>query len=163
MNKFFFLRISSVIVVLAATTALAQTARVDYVFDGDTIAAVLSGKIVRVRLCGIDAPEKEQKSGQAAKRQLAELLMHKNIRLEIITTDKYGRAIANIFADEKNINLSMIENGAAWLYRRYAGQCWRPETLQYAVALENQARQSRRGLWRFTAPIPPWQFRALTR
>ena len=92
-----------------------QTATVARVIDGDTII-LNSGE--RVRLLGINSPEitHKEKYSLEAKRYLKNLVENKTVKLEEEGTDRYGRTLAYIFFENKNINKIMIENGLANLY-----------------------------------------------
>ena len=133
------------------------------VSDGDTVtvrSADQTGPQFRVRLRGIDAPEKAQPFGQRAKDLLSELVFGKAARLVIYENDRYGRAVADIHVEragaEVLVNLEMIRQGMAWHYARYDK---RPEF----AAAEREARAARRGLWADANPTPPWDWRRAPR
>ncbi len=122
-----------------------------YVQDGDTFK--LSDNETRVRLWGIDAPEKGQAYADEARDRLKELCEGKTVRMEIKSTDRYGRKVAIIWLDRKNINLQMVKEGLAWHYAHYA-----PDAKDLAAA-EKAARKARRGLWKDKNPVNPYDFR----
>ena len=106
----------------------------------------------KIRLYGIDAPEKSQAFGAASKHHLSSLVFGKDVRVKYKSRDKYGRILGTVYVDGKDVNLEMIRAGLAWHYKRF------DSTPAYAAA-ESEARQNRRGLWSDPNPIPPEQFR----
>lgn len=137
---------------LFAGTAFAE--RVLRVADGDTIVVRgEDGKNMRVRLWGIDDPERDQPFGDAARDRLRTLVEGKDVRLDVRDRDAYGRAVAVVFLGDEDVCLRQIEEGFAWHYRRYA-----PHARAYAEA-EKRARAERRGLWADADPVPPWEWR----
>lgn len=125
------------------------------VHDGDTLT-LLDAKQVqnKVRLYGIDAPEKKQPFGPKAKVMLSELVFDKDVRVEVVVPqDRYGRAIGKVYVGEVYVNQALIERGAAWWYERYA-----PKDFSLRDA-EVKAREGKLGLWVKESPTPPWQWR----
>ena len=108
----------------------------------------------RVRLAEIDAPEKKQPFGSKAKAALSELVAGQMITVEQVDKDRYGRLVANLYADGKWVNAEMVRSGDAWVYRQYAKT---PELFQ----LEEEAREGKRGLWALPEQerTPPWEWR----
>lgn len=124
------------------------------VSDGDTLILTQPGRQeITIRLHGIDAPEKAQDYGKAAQERLSELVSGKTIRVVTRSTDRYGRVIARVYRDELDINLTLVQEGCAWHYVRYA-----PHALELAEA-ETLACAGKAGLWQNPAPIPPWEYR----
>ncbi len=103
--------------------------------DGDTIT-VLDGNFrqITIRLAGIDAPEKRQDFGMAAKEFLARMVFEKKVTIEASKTDKYGRTIGKIFLNGKDINLAMIEAGFAWHYNEYKYEQSKDDRQRYAAS-----------------------------
>jgi micrococcal nuclease len=137
------------------------SARVIAVLDGDTVLILrqlpASGERrargpVKIRLAEIDAPEKEQAYGASSHNALAEMVLHKQIRVHIVAVDKYGRSVAQLVVDGLSVNEEMVRRGMAWEYSRFHSD-------RSFIALEAEARQSRRGLWAQRDPTPPWQWR----
>ncbi len=126
-----------------------------YVQDGDTFK--LPDNETRVRLWGIDAPEKGQPYADEARARLKKLCEGKAVRLEIKDTDQYGRKVAVVWMGKKNINLQMVKEGLAWHYSYYA-----PEAKDLAAA-EKAARKARKGLWQDDTPVNPYDFRKASR
>lgn len=126
-----------------------------YVQDGDTFK--LPDNKTRVRLWGIDAPEKGQAYADESRARLKELCEGKAVRLEIKDTDQYGRKVAIVWLGKKNINLQMVEEGLAWHYAYFA-----PDAKDLAAA-EKAARKAHKGLWQDKNPINPYDFRKQSR
>jgi micrococcal nuclease len=130
------------------------TGRVVAVADGDTIT-VMRGLIgQKVRLDGIDAPERKQDYGNRARQFVGSRAFGKTVMVSSSGTDKYGRMIGVVsFPDQTILNHEIVRNGFAWWYRKYASD---DRTLE---RLESEARTERRGLWSQPNPTPPWEFR----
>lgn len=133
------------------------SARVVAVLDGDTVLVQRGSRNrqpVKVRLAGIDAPEKEQAYGMASKQSLSELVLKQQVRVSVQATDDYGRLVAELVADGRSVNEEQVRRGMAWEYSRFRGN-------RHYLALQNEARQARRGLWAQPEPMPPQQWRKL--
>jgi endonuclease YncB( thermonuclease family) len=125
--------------------------------DGDTIRVRHAGKALTVRLACIDAPETAQGTyGQQARSYLQQRLpVGREVRLEIKTTDRYGRSVAEVISDI-NINLALVEDGQAFAYRQYLSGC---DAKEYLDA-EYRASRRRFGVWQVEGGITrPWDFR----
>ena len=122
--------------------------------DGDSFTLLTDGnKQVRIRLHGIDSPEKGQDFGTAARQKLSGLIFGKQLRIEEKDRDRYGRTVAIVYAGGiRSVNEQMLQAGLAWHYRQYDQN---PEWER----LEKAARQNRAGLWSQPDPTPPWLFR----
>jgi micrococcal nuclease len=130
-----------------------QTGLVVKIVDGDTFDMLTKEKTtMRIRMNGIDCPERKQAFYQSAKNALAGYIFNKDVKLVISGRDRNKRIIATVYYDGTNINLAMIQNGYAWHYKKYSS-----DTV-YAKA-EQQARIAKKGLWRIDHPIAPWDFR----
>lgn len=129
------------------------TGHVIRVTDGDTVTIVEKNNSVRqgrfrIRLYGIDAPEKKQPFGEKAKETLEKIIYLQTVRVEFYEIDRYGRIIGTIYLAEQNINLKMLASGMAWHYKQYS------QDKEYSEA-EAKARAEKTGLWLDDAPIPP--------
>jgi endonuclease YncB( thermonuclease family) len=125
--------------------------------DGDTIRVRQDRRTVTVRLACIDAPETAQNPyGQQARRYLQQLLpIASEVSLDVKSTDRYGRLVAEVFSGV-NINLKLVEDGKAFAYRQYLGGCNAKEYLD----AENRATRRRMGVWQIPGGITrPWDFR----
>ncbi len=124
------------------------------VLDGDTIEILHNGRAERVRLNGIDCPEKEQAFGKVAKQYTSTLVFGKDVTATPLGLDRYGRTIGEVtFSDGRSLNRELVRAGLAWWYRKYAPG---DAVLQ---RLEAEAREVKRGLWADSSPIPPWEWR----
>lgn len=124
------------------------------VIDGDTIDVLHNGKGDRIRLNGIDCPEKGQAFGQKAKHATASLVFDKEVTIQTHGKDKYGRTIADVLLpDGMNLNQELVKQGWCWWYRKYAPG----DTV--LEGLEKEAREARKGLWADPSPVPPWVWR----
>jgi micrococcal nuclease len=139
--------------VAAATAVLAG--KVTRVIDGDTIDVLLSSGPIRVRLHGIDAPERDQPGGSAATEWLTKQLRDQQVMLEPVSQDRYERMVAVVHLRNRNINRELVQRGHAWAYRQYLrrgdGEL---------CALEDRARRARLGLWAAPPAHAPWEHRA---
>ena len=133
--------------------------RVVGVTDGDTVTVLDSSNTQhKVRLAGIDAPEKKQAFGLASKQNLSNLVYGKTVTIETSKRDRYQREVGKVIINGRDANLKQIEAGLAWHYKKYANEQSSADQQTYAAA-EVQAQQGRRGLWNEANPTPPWDFR----
>jgi len=131
--------------------------RVVKVSDGDTITVLDSSKTQhKIRLQGIDAPEKKQAFGNASRKFLAGLVANREVRVAWSKRDRYQRILGTVFVDGKDANLEMLKAGMAWHYKKY------DSTPTYAQA-ESEARAAKRGLWQDKNPTEPEAFRKAKR
>lgn len=147
-------KILTVFLVLSCTPAEEQVGRVVKVIDGDTFDLLTkSNQKIRVRLFGIDAPERGQTFNVKAKEYTASLLAGKDVRLVVNRKDQYGRIVADVYlTDGTHVNAQIIKAGFAWHYKTYNDD---PALAQ----LEIEARKKRIGLWQDAHPQPPWEYR----
>jgi endonuclease YncB( thermonuclease family) len=131
--------------------------RVVTVLDGDTLDVLVDQRPVRVRLWGIDAPEKDQAFGQKSKESLSTCAFGRPVAVTVRGKDRYDRALGTVFAGAIDCNRRQVHAGMAWWYQKYA-----PQAADLA-ADEARARNARVGLWVDPAPVPPWAFRAAKR
>jgi len=145
----------ALLVVLGMQSLSAQFSvegRVISITDGDTFNLRIGEKNFRVRLHGVDAPERGQAYGTKARDFLADGIAGKTVTLVVRDIDRYGRMIAEVFTGTTNWNLELLRAGFAWHYTQY------DKSAAYAAA-EQTARQLRRGLWVEREPVAPWDFR----
>lgn len=127
------------------------------VIDGDTIELLLikSFKFAKIRLDGIDCPEKGQPYYEEAITYTSYLCLHKQVRVIKHDIDKYGRLIADIILpDGENLSEELVSAGLAWWYYLYSDDL-------ILKKLESEAKNARKGLWFQSNPIPPWEFRKM--
>ncbi len=126
------------------------------VTDGDTIQVLTADKKqVKIRLYGIDAPEKRQAHGKTARLYLAAHVAENDVEIEPITKDRYGRTVAIVKVGKSNICKVMVWGGYAWVYKKY---CKKPFCEQWEK-VEAEARAKKRGQWQDKKPVPPWEWR----
>ncbi len=142
--------------ILLASAAIAAdfTGPVVSILDGDTIEVLHNQHTERIRLNGIDCPEKGQAYGKRAKQAASDLVFGKEVTLRTFGKDKYGRTIADVLLpDGINVNQELVKDGWCWWYKKYA-----PESV-ILEELERGARASGLGLWADPHPVPPWEWR----
>jgi len=149
----------AMLLTLAATPAAAWSGKVVGVTDGDDLKVLRvvddMKKEVKIRLYGIDAPEKKQAFGTQAKKANSDLAFGKVVEVSEVDTDRYGRTVADVtLPDKTSLNMRLVYSGMAWWYRKYAPK---DKTLE---KLEAEARKAKRGLWQDPDPTPPWKWRA---
>ncbi len=123
--------------------------------DGDTFKLLTQDStLIRVRLANIDCPERKQAFSKRAKQFVSEAIFSKTVTLEVLSKDRYGRFIANVFYDDRrNLSKALLKAGLAWHYIKYSND----DSLQ---ALEDKARTDQKGLWADAHAIAPWQWRS---
>lgn len=134
--------------------------KVTSVLDGDTIEVLKDGKAIRIRLNGIDSPEKSQAYGMKAKEFTSDMLFGKTVRVFGKENDRYGRLIADIYIDAANTsgeygawyNKVIVVSGYAWHYKAYSKDA-------ELDAAEQTARRMKMGLWQLASPVAPWDYR----
>ncbi len=123
------------------------------VLDGDTIEVLHDGSPERIRLTGIDCPEKSQAFGMRAKQFTSTLVWGQNVTVSSDATDRYGRTIGEVLLpDGRDVNAELVRAGYAWWYRKYSSD-------QRLAQLERTARAERVGIWSAEDPLPPWEYR----
>lgn len=122
------------------------------VSDGDTITVLHDLTPEKIRLNGIDCPEKKQDFGQRAKQFTSALVFAKQVKVTYQKRERYGRILGNVSIQGKDLSEELVRAGMAWHYRQYSKDAHLQE-------LEDEAFEARRGLWSMPDPTPPWQFR----
>ncbi len=127
--------------------------KVIHISDGDTLKIRTDdGRNLKIRLAEIDTPEKGQPYGTKAKKALAALVFNKQARVVEVAKDRYGRTVGRVYVGNLDVNAELVRQGYAWVYRKYAKD-------KSLYRWEEEARESRRGLWASDHPIPPWEWR----
>ncbi|MDI3321225.1 thermonuclease family protein [Pinibacter soli] len=146
----------SFLLIIFTFNVSAQTlkGKVVKVSDGDTITILDSLHLqIKIRLYGIDCPEKKQDYGTVAKKFTADKCFSKLIIVESKGKDKYGRTLGIvILPDRSQLNLLLLESGLAWHYKAF------DKSKRYADA-EVKAKKQKQGLWAVKHPVAPWEFR----
>lgn len=140
------------IIIMLSASIQAHAEKVKSIVDGNTMTIVLDDQPVLLRLAHIDAPEKKQAYGEAARKSLAELCLGKNAVLHNKQLDYSGTLVAVVQCDGNEANRLQVERGLAWVDPKHNNDLSLP-------ALEAMARRDRRGLWSDDDPVPPWKFR----
>jgi len=129
------------------------------VADGDTITILDNTNTQhKIRLTGIDAPEKRQAFGNVSKQSLADMVAGQSVAVEWVKADKYGRKLGKVLLAGLDCNLVQVKRGLAWHYKQYQREQSPTDQQSYAAA-EIEARAAKLGLWRDADPVPPWEFR----
>ena len=133
--------------------------KVVHVADGDTITVLdATNTQHKIRLQGIDAPEKAQAFGQKSKQSLHRLVHSKQVTIEFQKKDKYGRTVGKVVLNGLDVCLEQIKLGMAWHYKQYESEQPKEERETYAQS-ELAARSMAVGIWKDKNPTPPWEFR----
>jgi micrococcal nuclease len=148
----YLIRLLLVILPLTGWTQL--SGKVVSVADGDTFTMLVNNGQIRIRLHGIDCPEKGQDFSNVAKEFLSEYVFDKVVTVRIMDTDRYGRTIGMVTINGVNVNEKLLEAGLAWHYKTYDKN---PEWAR----MEQEARTKRKGLWVQSNAIPPWEYRRM--
>ena len=127
------------------------------VHDGDTIRVRQGNRTERIRFACIDAPELKQSLGKQSRDHLKGIIAQGGDRvgLNLITTDRYGRQVAEVFVDDELVQSQQISQGMAYVYHKYLSDCPSADAVQQA---EQQAKQQKVGVWMGNRQ-PPWVFR----
>jgi endonuclease YncB( thermonuclease family) len=129
------------------------------VADGDSITVLDANNTQhKIRLAGIDAPERRQAFGNVSTQSLAEQVAGQFVVVEWDKVDRYGRKVGKVLLAGRDRNLEQIKRGLAWHYKQYQREQSPTDQQAYAAA-EADARAARLGLWRDPEQVPPWGFR----
>ena len=159
----------ALIVTFGPAGAEVLTGHVVGVTDGDTITVLDAAKVQhKIRVAGIDAPEKKQAFGQVSKENLSRLVFEKEVDIEWTKLDRYKRIVGKVLVASPNCasacsrsfdaGLSQVSAGLAWWYRKYAKEQPADDLPKYEKA-ELGAQSRHQGLWGDKSPIAPWDWR----
>ncbi len=148
------LLIIPIFLLIACAVQANITGKVVSVADGDTITILHNKKQYRIRLYGIDCPEKKQAYGTKAKQFTSDLIFGKVVRIVETERDRHGRTVGVVYVGDRCVNEALLKSGYAWVNSQYCKKCkaW--------IKFEENARKNKRGLWADKNPIPPWEFRS---
>lgn len=153
------LTICSLLLLGGALNAATLQGKVIGVADGDTVTLLDAQKNQhKIRLQGIDAPEKAQAFGNKSKQSLHEMVHGKEVTVDFQKKDKYGRTVGKVLVNNTDVCLEQIKRGMAWHYKQYANE-QAPEDRDIYAQSELTARSQSVGLWKDKSPTPPWSFR----
>ncbi len=130
-----------------------STAKHVGVIDGDTIEVLRDGKAQRIRLDGIDCPEKGDDFSNKAKQFTSSLVFGKVVEVRGKEYDRYNRLVARVLVDGQDISVALAQAGLAWHYTKYSSD-------PVLARAENVARSAEIGVWSLPNPAPPWELRA---
>ncbi len=131
------------------------TGKVVGVADGDTITVLQDRTQYKIRLYGIDTPEKSQDFGNRAKQFVSDMVFGKQVRVVQKDKDRYGRVVGMVYVGSTCVNQEIVRAGFAWVYRQYC----KDEICRDWSDLEAHAKASKIGLWSHPDPVPPWDYR----
>ena len=129
------------------------------VSDGDTLSVQkvengkFVGEVMKIRMFGIDAPEKTQDYGIESKQALEKLVNGKILEIEEKNRDRYGRTVAVVYVNGKNVNEEMVKNGNAWWYQEYDKKDTKMQ------AYQENAKKNKLGLFGKRGYVEPWNYR----
>jgi endonuclease YncB( thermonuclease family) len=128
-------------------------AKVKRVIDGDSILVVDSNDMeFEAQLEGIDAPEMKQEFGKESLEALTKMLKDQKVKLTWKSKDTYDRLLAQVYLEDKHINVEMLRSGMAWHFKRY-------NKSEELAKIESEAKQAKKGLWAKESPVAPWDYR----
>lgn len=146
-------------ILTTATHAETLTGRVVGIADGDTLTLLDATKTQhKIRLAGIDSPEKGQAFGQHCKKSLSDLAYDRVVAVETSKLDRYGRVIGKVLVNGQDVNLEQVLRGCGWHYKKYQNEQSLDDRLAYNAA-EESARAGGVGLWADREPVAPWEWR----
>ena len=133
-------------------------ARVVAVVDGDTIEVLAGQERKKIRLAGIDTPERGQPWAGQAKAALSARVFGRDVRINEVAVDRYGRTVGEVYADDVCVGCELVREGHAWVYRQFTQD-------RVLLDLEAEARAEGRGLWALpeSQRVPPWEWRRARR
>lgn len=127
-------------------------AKVVRVFDGDTVEVLRDQVPLRIRLEGIDCPERAQAWSRKATELTTRLAAGKTATIRVLDVDRYGRKVARLVVGGRDLSLELLRAGLAWHYAWFNHE-------DALARLESEARAARRGIWSDPDPEAPWDFR----
>jgi endonuclease YncB( thermonuclease family) len=142
----------------SATNAATLTGHVVGITDGDTLTLLVDRQQYKIRIAGIDAPERHQAWGDKSKLNISRLSFNQTAVADCPKVDRWGRQICKVTVNAVDLGLEQIKDGMAWWYKKYAKEQTTDDRSVYENA-ELMAQLRRLGLWGDTNPMPPWDFR----
>lgn len=158
MYKLFTIALQCIALNISAATL---EGRVVGVADGDTITVLDANRDQhKIRLQGIDAPERDQAYGEKSKQTLHALVHGKTVQVDYTKSDKYGRIVGKVMLNSVDVCLQQIISGMAWHYKKYQDE-QTPEDRKTYRESETMAQTRKTGLWADGQAIPPWEHRRI--
>ncbi|MHB8055478.1 MAG: thermonuclease family protein [Candidatus Aminicenantales bacterium] len=140
--------------ILGSCAAGTYTGKCVGIFDGDTLLVLKAGKTVKIRLEGIDCPERDQALGKQARQYASSLAFGKIVQVRECYKDAFGRSVARVSVAGRDLSLELIRKGLAWHFTRYSSEA-------ELSSAEKEAKRAKIGLWAEPDPTPPWKFRRM--
>jgi len=149
--------LTTLLILVSCHVALGWTGKVVRVIDGDTIVVQKGQQKSRVRLYGIDCPERAQRFGSVATAYASSMADQMTVEVTPLDQDRYGRIVALIAPENGGLTLNglLVKKGLAWTYDRYCGRSFCSRWRKW----EKDARKSKVGLWAQKRPVAPWEYR----
>lgn len=124
------------------------------VLDGDSINILHEGKVLRIRLAEIDAPERSQSFWKKSKQALENYVAGKEVEVEEFDVDQYGRVVGHVYQDDVWVNGELVRGGYAYVYREFA-------VSKKLYEYEGEAERNKTGIWQLpeTERTKPWEWR----
>ena len=148
----------SILLTPVLATAGGLHCKVEEVTGGDTLSVINGGGYIKVRLKAVDAPEADQPWGQTAHQHLSELVLGKQVTVQLTGLNTAKQIVAIVYLDKTDIGQQMIRDGVAWYDHVNDNGLGLLERRLYQES-EQAARSERRGIWQDDSPVPPWEFR----
>jgi endonuclease YncB( thermonuclease family) len=125
--------------------------------DGDSVDVLFGKRVFKLRLFGVDCPERGQPFSAQAKKLTADLAGNRDVTVRVVDRDRYGRIVGDVvLPGGRHLAHELLRAGLAWHYARYANDA-------ELARLEADARAVRRGIWSEPHPVPPWRYRGARR
>lgn len=150
------------IFLMGSCMALAESIRgvVINVIDGDTVTLLEKTpdkkQTYRIRLVGIDTPERGQEGYEGARECLKKLVWGETVTVRYTGEDRYGRILGEVWYGKIFVNEELVREGWAWIYKNFSAS-------RKLSSYESEARKARKGLWAAPNPVPPWEWKAMKR
>jgi endonuclease YncB( thermonuclease family) len=129
-----------------------------HVAEGDTITVLNGKEQLRVRLRGIDAPERRQAFSKQSTEHLSGMVRRQIVTVEWYKKDRYGRLVGTVYLKGIDVGLEQVRAGLAWHYKRFENEQTPEQRAAYEIA-ETAARERHLGLWTDTRAVAPWEWR----
>lgn len=152
MHKFIYI-ILIVLLTSCDPSSNTITGEVVNVADGDTFTMkTITNEKIKIRLYGIDAPERGQDFGTKSRQLLNDLCYGKIVEVTVEDIDQYDRTLGTVYVDDVNVNEEMVRNGLAWYYSHFVDN-------PRLDSLEQVARSEKLNIWSQKNPKSPFEFR----
>ena len=124
------------------------------VTDGDSIKILHKGKVFKIRLAEIDAPERGQPFWKKSKEALVDYVAGKEVQVIEVDIDRYERIVGQVYVRELWVNGALVRGGFAYVYPEYA-------TSERLYEFEREAKDSKTGIWKLpkNERVKPWEWR----